>query len=145
MAGIINSRVKRVVGHESTHFRRDALSGPLMNHIAALGRSVIAALRPAKAPWVVGPAVWAMAKPTRDEAYRLAHQLRAGAEAAVLKPPPVSAPAAQAIPATMELEDVMDAITAIRVAVDGGCDAATLIDDVADRLARLDQSALARR
>ncbi|KZS75234.1 hypothetical protein A4G29_24130 [Mycobacterium kansasii] len=32
-----------------------------MNHIAALGRSVIAALRPAKAPWMVGPAAWAMA------------------------------------------------------------------------------------
>ncbi|ETZ97015.1 hypothetical protein I547_7438 [Mycobacterium kansasii 824] len=39
----------------------------------------------------------------------------------------------------------MDAITAISVAVDGGYDAATLIDDVAHRLARLDQSALALR
>ncbi|AGZ54509.1 FUSC family protein [Mycobacterium kansasii] len=84
-------------------------------------------------------------QPTRDEAYRLAHQVRAGAEAAVLEPPPVSALAAQAIPAAMELEDVVDAITAISVAVDGGYDAATLIDDVAHRLARLDQSALALR
>ncbi|WP_139829752.1 FUSC family protein [Mycobacterium gastri] len=82
---------------------------------------------------------------TRDEAYRLAHRVRAGAEAAVLEPPPVSSLAAQAIPAAIELEDAVDAITAISVAIDGGDDPVALIDDVEHRLARLDQSAVAIR
>lgn len=80
----------------------------------------------------------------RDDAYRRAHQLRAIAEAAVLEPPPVSSMAAQVIPAAIELEDVVDAITAVSSAIDAGCDPATLIDDVQRRLARIDENALTR-
>jgi protein translocase SecG subunit len=49
----------------------------------------------------------------RDDAYRLAHRVRATAEAAVLEPPTVSFIALQAIPAAIELEDTVDAITAV--------------------------------
>lgn len=77
----------------------------------------------------------------RDDAYRRAHQLRAVAEAAVLEPPPVSATAAQIVPAAIELEDVVDAITAVGSAIDGGHDPAALIDSLRHRLQRLDQNA----
>jgi Fusaric acid resistance protein-like len=56
----------------------------------------------------------------RDDAYRLAHQARAGAQAAAVEPPPVSAMAIKVIPAAAELEDLVDAITAVAAATDLG-------------------------
>jgi len=56
----------------------------------------------------------------RDEAYRLAHQARAGAQAAVVEPPPVSKMAIKVIPAAAELEDIADEITAVAAARDIG-------------------------
>jgi uncharacterized membrane protein YccC len=77
----------------------------------------------------------------RAEAYRLAHQARATAEAAVLEPPPVSAVAVRVIPVATELEDTVDAITAVGSAVDAGGDSTALIDDVKRRLQCLDEAA----
>jgi uncharacterized membrane protein YccC len=56
----------------------------------------------------------------RDKAYRLAHQARAAAEAAVAEPPPVSTQAIRVIPAAGRLEDIVDAITAVAAARDVG-------------------------
>jgi len=56
----------------------------------------------------------------RDDAYRLAHQAHAGAQAAAVEPPPVSAMAIKVIPAAAELEDLVDAITAVAAARDVG-------------------------
>jgi hypothetical protein len=82
-------------------------------------------------------------QPVRADAYRLAHQVRATAEAAALEPPPVSSLALRVIPAAVELEDTIDAITAVGSAVDAGGEPATLIDDVRRRLDGLDKTATA--
>jgi hypothetical protein len=79
----------------------------------------------------------------RADAYRLAHQARATAEAAVLEPPPVSSVAVRVIPVAIELEDTVDAITAVSSAVDAGSDSTGLIEDVQHRLKSLDQAAVA--
>ena len=81
----------------------------------------------------------------RADAYRLAHQVRATAEAAALEPPPVSSLALRVIPASIELEDAVDAITAIGSAVDAGHEPAALIDDICRRLRELDRTAVALR
>jgi hypothetical protein len=67
------------------------------------------------------------------------------AEAAALEPPPVSALALRVIPAAIELEDTVDAITAVSSAVDAGGERAALIDDVRRRLEDLDKTAVALR
>jgi hypothetical protein len=79
----------------------------------------------------------------RAEAYRLAHQARATAEAAVLEPPPVSSVAVRVIPVAIELEDTVDAITAVSSAVDAGSDSTPLSDDVCRRLEHLDRATVA--
>jgi uncharacterized membrane protein YccC len=79
----------------------------------------------------------------RDDAYRLAHRVRATAEAAVLEPPTVSSIALQAIPAAIELEDTVDVITAVSSAVDAGSWPTALIEEVQRRLEHLDQTAAA--
>ncbi|MDT5117568.1 MAG: hypothetical protein QOE30_3307 [Mycobacterium sp.] len=57
---------------------------------------------------------------SRQDAYRLAHQARGAAQAAVSEPPPISTMAIRVIPAAAELEDVVDAITAVASARDVG-------------------------
>lgn len=79
----------------------------------------------------------------RADAYRLAHQVRGTAEAAALEPPPVSSLALRVIPAAIDLEDTVDAITAVSSAVDAGEDPAALIVQVRRRLENLDQTATA--
>ena len=79
----------------------------------------------------------------RADAYRRAHQSRATAEAAVLEPPPVSVVAVRVIPVASELEDTVDAITAVGSAVDAGSDSTALIADVQRRLKCLNQAAVA--
>lgn len=56
----------------------------------------------------------------RDDAYRLAVQARVGAEVSTVEPPPVSEYAVRMIPVAVELEDVVDAITAVAAAADSG-------------------------
>ena len=73
----------------------------------------------------------------RDVAYRLAHQARAGAQAAVAEPPPVSALAIKVIPAATELEDVVDAITAVAAARDVGDVDANRVEELRAKLAIL--------
>jgi len=73
----------------------------------------------------------------RDDAYRLAHQARAGAEAAVAEPPPVSALAVEVIPAASELEDVVDAVTAVATARDVGDVDPSRVDSLRAQLERL--------
>jgi hypothetical protein len=82
-------------------------------------------------------------QPVRADAYRLAHQVRATAEAAALEPPPVSSLALRVIPAAIELEDTVDAITAVGSAVDAGGEASALVADVRRRLDDLDRTAAA--
>ena len=81
---------------------------------------------------------------TRDDAYRLCHQARSTAEAAVLEPLADTSGALQvvraAIEAAIELEDTVDAVTAVGSVVDAGSDPGTLIDDVRRRLNSLDQA-----
>jgi hypothetical protein len=79
----------------------------------------------------------------RADAYRLAHRTRANAEAAVLEPPPVSSVAVRVIPLAIELEDTVDAITAVGSAVDADSHSTLTVDDVCQRLERLDQAAIA--
>jgi len=79
----------------------------------------------------------------RADAYRLAHQARATAEAAVIEPLGVSSLALQVIPAAIELEDTVDAITAVSSAVDAGSDSTALIEDVQRRLKLLGRTAVA--
>ena len=81
----------------------------------------------------------------RADAYQLAHQVHNTAEAAALEPPPVSVLALRVIPAAIELEDTVDAITAVSSAVDAGGEPATLIDDVRRRLDSLDKTAVELR
>lgn len=73
----------------------------------------------------------------RDDAYRLAHQARAGAEADLLEPPPVSAIAPRVIGLAVQVEDTVDEITAVASTVDAGGDPAGLAGQVRTRLARL--------
>ncbi|BBZ48326.1 FUSC family protein [Mycobacterium heidelbergense] len=80
---------------------------------------------------------------SRDDAYRLAHQVRATAEAAALEPLMVSSLALRVIPAAIELEDTVDAITAVSSAVDAGAEPVALIDGVRRRLEHLDRTAVA--
>ena len=61
----------------------------------------------------------------------------------MLEPPPVSAVAVRVIPVAIELEDTVDAITAVSSAVDAGSDSTGLIEDVQRRLKHLDQAAVA--
>ncbi|WAJ47267.1 FUSC family protein [Mycobacterium sp. Aquia_216] len=82
-------------------------------------------------------------QPIRADAYRLAHQVRATAEAAALEPPPVSSLALRVIPAAIDLEDTVDAITAVSSAVDAGEAPAGLIAEVRRRLENLDRTATA--
>jgi uncharacterized membrane protein YccC len=79
----------------------------------------------------------------RADAYRLAHRTRANAEAAVLEPPPVSSVALRVIPLAIELEDTVDAITAVSSAVDARGHSSLRVEDVCRRLERLDQAAIA--
>jgi uncharacterized membrane protein YccC len=76
----------------------------------------------------------------RDDAYRLAHQVRAACEAATLEPPPVSELASQLIPASIDLEDVVDAITAVGATIDAGRDPAADAESIAARLTALDRT-----
>lgn len=61
----------------------------------------------------------------------------------MLGPPIVSAVALRAIPPAIELEDTVDAITAVGSAVDAGSEPMALIEDVQHRLEHLDQTAAA--
>jgi hypothetical protein len=79
----------------------------------------------------------------RADAYRLAHNARANAEAAVLEPPPVSSRAMRAIPVAIELEDTVDAINALSSALDAGNDSAAARRDLCRRLEELDRAAAA--
>jgi hypothetical protein len=79
----------------------------------------------------------------RADAYRLAHGVHAAAEAAVLEPPPASSMGLRIIPAAIELEDTVDAITAVGSAVDSGGEPTALINEVRRRLERLDRTATA--
>ena len=79
----------------------------------------------------------------RADAYRLAHQARATAEAAVIEPLTVTSVALRAIPAAIEMEDTVDAITAICSAVDAGTESTGLIEAVRSRLKLLDETAVA--
>jgi uncharacterized membrane protein YccC len=74
----------------------------------------------------------------RDDAYRLAHQAAAACAAALAEPPPVSRLAAATLPAAAELEDVVDAVTALATAVDVGEPLGDRLDDVRRRLARIE-------
>ena len=73
----------------------------------------------------------------REDAYRLAHQARAAAAAAVVEPPPVSAMAIEMIPAAGELEDVVDAITAVAAARELGEVSADRVTALREQLAEL--------
>ena len=73
----------------------------------------------------------------RDDAYRMAHQARAAAQAAVAEPPPVSALAIRVIPAATDLEDVVDAITAVAASAEVGVVDATRVGALRDQLSRL--------
>lgn len=75
----------------------------------------------------------------RDDAYRLAHQARAAAQAAAVEPPPVSAKAVEVIPAASELEDVVDAITAVAAARELGAVDADRVTALRNRLAALER------
>jgi uncharacterized membrane protein YccC len=77
----------------------------------------------------------------RADAYRLAHNARANAEAAVLEPPPVSTRAVRAIPVAIDLEDAVDAITALSSALDAGIDTSAAHLDVCRWLADLKRAA----
>jgi Fusaric acid resistance protein-like len=75
----------------------------------------------------------------RDDAYQLAHQARASCQAALLEPPPVSSLAGAGLAAAIELEEVVDAITAVATSVDVGGDVTSQIDSIEERLSRLDR------
>lgn len=55
----------------------------------------------------------------------------------------VSSLALRVIPAAIELEDTVDAITAVSSAVDAGAEPVALIDGVRRRLEHLDRTAVA--
>jgi hypothetical protein len=70
----------------------------------------------------------------RDDAYRLAHQVRSVGEAAMAEPPPVSSLAVRLIPVAVRLEDVVDDITEVATSVDAGVDAAPRVRELNDEL-----------
>ena len=76
----------------------------------------------------------------RDDAYQLAHRSRAACQAAILEPPPVSLLAGAALAAATELEEVVDAITALAASTEAGGDTAVQIEEIGQRLSRLDLS-----
>ncbi|OBC01798.1 hypothetical protein A5784_16965 [Mycobacterium sp. 852013-50091_SCH5140682] len=83
----------------------------------------------------------------RDDAYRLAHQVRAAAELAVTEPPPVSGAALRVLPLAGRLEDLVDTITAIGSRADAGSDTAvecaytrTALEDLRQQSAHLRSS-----
>ncbi|WP_238419610.1 FUSC family protein [Gordonia sp. 'Campus'] len=57
-----------------------------------------------------------------DDAYRLAHRAREACTALLAEPPPVGRLAEDALPRAVEVEEIVDAITAVAVAVDAGED-----------------------
>jgi hypothetical protein len=67
----------------------------------------------------------------------LAHQAHAAARAAAVEPPPVSEMATRVIPAAADLEDVVDAITAVAAASDEGAVDQHRVEKIRARLARL--------
>ena len=73
----------------------------------------------------------------RDDAYRMADQARAAAQAAVAEPPPVRALAIRVIPAAIDLEDVVDAITAVAASAEAGVVDTTRVGALRDQLSRL--------
>jgi uncharacterized membrane protein YccC len=73
----------------------------------------------------------------RDDAYRGAHEIRSAAQAALSEPPPVSRYALQMLPAAADLEDTVDAITAVGAIVDAGQDPAHQLAEVHAKLAEL--------
>ena len=94
----------------------------------------IAAARTYLGEAVKPPAQRARWEACRDDAYRRAHQARAGCQAAILEPPPASAVAGAALAAAIDLEEVVDAITA---GEGGGDDAQAAI--VRQRLTELER------
>ena len=73
----------------------------------------------------------------RDDAYRLAHQARAGAQAAMAEPPPVSSFAIKVIPLATQLEDIVDAVTAVAAATDVGQRDDARVADLCHRLSSM--------
>ena len=57
---------------------------------------------------------------TRDDAYRMVHQLRDNTERSLSEPPPVNRAAEQLFPRTLELERLVDDITELAFARDSG-------------------------
>jgi hypothetical protein len=76
----------------------------------------------------------------RNDAYQLAHRSRAACQAAILEPPPVSSLAGAALAAATELEEVVDAITAVASSTDVGRDTTGQTEEIGQRLSRLDLS-----
>jgi hypothetical protein len=76
----------------------------------------------------------------RDDAYQLAHRSRAACQAAILEPPPVSSLAGAALAAATELEEVVDAITAVASSTDAGGETTEQTEEIGQRLSRLDLS-----
>jgi hypothetical protein len=73
----------------------------------------------------------------RDDAYRLAHQVRSASQAALIEPLGVSDAALQIIPTATRLEDLIDAVTAVATTVDSGIDATARVAELTDELAAL--------
>lgn len=80
----------------------------------------------------------------RDDAYRLAHQASAACQRAMAEPPPVSTAAGELLPSALEIEDVVDAITAVASQVDAGVSPRG-VADLEARLAHLDAIAARAR
>lgn len=74
----------------------------------------------------------------RDEAYRQAHLLRAATEAATTELPPVSSIAVFRIPVAVELEELVDAITALAAKAEAGHDVVSERDRIEQRLRLLE-------
>ena len=75
----------------------------------------------------------------REDAYQRAHQARAGCQAAILEPPPVSARAGAALAAAIDLEEVVDAITAIAACTETGGDTDGQVSSVRQQLMGVEQ------
>ena len=78
----------------------------------------------------------------RDDAYQRAHQARAGCQAAILEPPPVSSRAGAALAAAIDLEEVVDAITAIAAGTEAGGDTDAQASSVRQRLIGVERVSL---
>lgn len=102
--------------------------------VAARLGTALAAARGYLAEAVKPPGQRVRYQARRDDAYRLAHQVRQAAEAALREPPPVSSLASEIIPGAIAVEEVVDSITAIAAAIDAGQQPGALIDDVERRL-----------